>query len=96
MLDHFRAPRGNWVASPPSANGGQAGERLSDVCCRALLLDVIVCHFTIPPLIVGQLVAGWSGLLVGVVAQLATLLIWQTIHEAVHRDAAKGSRIVKV
>ena len=57
---------------------------------------MIVCHFTIPPLIVRQLVAGWSGLLVGVVAQLATLLIWQTIHEAVHRDAAKGSRIVKV
>ena len=27
---------------------------------------------------------------------LLALLIWQTIHEAVHRDAAKGPRIVKV
>jgi hypothetical protein len=75
---------------------GQAGERLSDACCRAPLLDVIVCYFTILPLIVGPLVAGWSGLFVAIVAQLSTLLIWQTIHEAVHRDAAKGPRIVKV
>ncbi|MGA9579690.1 MAG: hypothetical protein WBV90_18915, partial [Terrimicrobiaceae bacterium] len=36
---------------------GQAGERLSDACCRAPLLDVIVCYFTILPLIVGPLVA---------------------------------------
>jgi hypothetical protein len=55
---------------------GQAGERLSDACCRAPLLDVIVCYFTILPLIVGPLVAGWSGLFVAIVAQLSTLLIW--------------------
>jgi hypothetical protein len=75
---------------------GQVGQRLSDACCRAPLLDVIVCYFTILPLIVGPCVAGWSGLFIGIVAQLATLLIWQTIHEAVHRDAVKGPRIVKV
>jgi hypothetical protein len=75
---------------------GKAGERLSDSCCRAPLLDVIVCYLTILPLIVGPLVAGWSGLFIGIAAQLATLLIWQTIHETVHRDAAKGPRIVKV
>ena len=75
---------------------GQAGERLSDACCRAPLLDGIVCYFTILPLIVGPLVAGWWGLLCAILAQLATLLIWQTIHEAVHREAVKGPRIVKV
>jgi hypothetical protein len=75
---------------------GQAGKRLSDACCRAPLLDIIVCYFTILPLIVGPCIAGWSGLLIGIVAQLATLLIWQTIHEAVHRDAVKGPRIIKV
>ena len=75
---------------------GQAGERLSDACCRAPLLDVIVCYFTILPLVVGPLVAGWAGLLIAIVAQLATLLIWQSIHEAVHRDATKGPRIIKV
>ena len=75
---------------------GQAGERLSDACCRAPLLDGIVCYFTILPLVVGPLVAGWAGLVSGAFAQLATLLIWQSIHEAVHRDATKGPRIIKV
>ena len=74
----------------------EMGKRLSDACCRAPLLDVIVGYFTILPLIVGPLVAGWAGLLGAVLAQLATLLIWQTIHEAVHRDAVKGPRIIKV
>jgi hypothetical protein len=74
---------------------GQAGKRLSEAACHAPLLDVIVCYFTVLPLIIGPLVAGWAGLLTAVIAQLATLLIWQTIHEAVHRDAAKGPRIIK-
>jgi hypothetical protein len=72
------------------------GKRLADACCQAPLLDAIVCYFTILPLVIGPLVAGWSGFFVAVIAQLATLLIWQTIHEAVHRDAVKGPRIVKV
>jgi hypothetical protein len=75
---------------------GQAGQRLTDACCRVPLLDVIVCYFTILPLIVGPIVAGWWGLLSAILAQLATLLVWQTIHEAVHRDAVKGPRIIKV
>jgi len=75
---------------------GPAGERLSDACCRAPLLDAIVCYFTVLPLIIGPIVAGWYGLLSAVLAQLATLLIWQSIHEAVHRDAVKGPRIIKV
>src|SRR5512134_314116 len=75
---------------------GPAGQRLSEACCRAPLLDVIVCYFTILPLVVGPLVAGWQGLLSGVLAQLVTLLTWQTIHEIVHRDAVKGPRIIKV
>jgi hypothetical protein len=74
---------------------GQTGRRLSEAACRAPLLDVIVCYFTILPLIIGPLVAGWAGLFIAVIAQLATLLIWQTIHEAVHRDTAKGPRIIK-
>lgn len=57
---------------------------------------MIVCYFTVLPLVVGPFVAGWAGLLSAVLAQLATLLTWQTIHEAVHRDATKGPRIIKV
>lgn len=75
---------------------GQAGRRLSDACCRAPLLDAVVTYFTVLPLIAGPLIAGWSGLAAGVLAQLAALLIWQTLHEWVHRDAVKGPRIIKV
>ena len=75
---------------------GKARESLLDACCRAPLLDGIVCYFTILPLVVGPLVSGWAGLVSGAFAQLATLLIWQSIHEAVHRDATKGPRIIKV
>ena len=75
---------------------GQVGQRLTEACCRVPLLDLIVFYFTFLPLLVGPLIAGWFGLLSAVLAQLATLLIWQTIHEAVHRDAVKGPRIIKV
>ena len=75
---------------------GQAGRRLSDACCRAPLLDAVVSYFTVLPLIAGPVVAGWSGLASAILAQLATLLIWQTIHEFAHRDAVKGPRIIKV
>jgi hypothetical protein len=75
---------------------GQVGQRLTEACCRAPLLDLIVFYFTFLPLLVGPLIAGWSGLLSAVLAQLATLLIWQTIHEALHREAMKGPRIIRV
>jgi hypothetical protein len=75
---------------------GRTGERVSEASCRAPILDAVVCYFTIVPLIIGPLVVGWCGLLIAIVAQMATLLIWETIHEVVHRDAVKGPRIVKV
>jgi hypothetical protein len=75
---------------------GRVGQRLVAACCRVPLLDVIVFYFTFLPLLVGPLLAGWFGLLSAVLAQLATLLTWQTIHEALRREAMKGPRIIKV
>ncbi len=75
---------------------GTAGRALSDACCRAPLLDAVVGYFTVLPLVLGPLIAGWAGFFGAIAAQFATLLIWQTIHEAVHRDAVKGPRIIKV
>jgi hypothetical protein len=75
---------------------GPVGQQLTQACCRAPLLDVIVFYFTFLPLIVGPLIAGWFGFLSAVLAQLATLLTWQAIHEALHREAMKGPRIIKV
>jgi hypothetical protein len=75
---------------------GQAGKQFSEACCRAPLLDLIVGYFTIVPWIVGPVIAGWFGLLSAILAQMATLLIWQSLHEALHRDVARGPRIIKV
>ena len=75
---------------------GSAGVRLSEACCEAPLLDWVVFYFTGLPLIVGPWVGGWGGFLSAVFAQFVTYLIWEAIHEAVHRNATKGPRIVKV
>src|SRR5262245_47954987 len=75
---------------------GQAGRRIAKACCRAPLLDAIVCYSTILPLVVGTVVAGWRGFLGAALTQLIALWIWQTIHEIVHREAVKGPRIITV
>jgi len=75
---------------------GQVGQRLTETCCRVPLLDLLVFYFTVLPLLVGPLIAGWFGLLSAILAQLVTLLTWQTIHEALHSEAMKGPRIIKV
>jgi hypothetical protein len=75
---------------------GAPGRRTSDAFCRAPLLDLPITVFTVAPMIVGPIVAGWRGFAGGVVGQIATVLVWQTIHELFHRDAVKGPRIIKV
>ena len=75
---------------------GRLGQNLSEACCRAPVLDWIVTYFTVLPLILGGILAGWKGFLIAVLAQFATLIAWQTMHELVHRESTKGPRIVKV
>ncbi len=69
---------------------------LNAALCRAPMLDLIVTWFTIVPLIVGPIVAGWIGLAAAIVGQISALLIWQTLHELANARARKGPRIVKV
>lgn len=76
---------------------------------RAPLLDLVVAAFTVGPWVAAPLLAvnapalsdrltplawGW-GLVCGVVGQVAGVLLWGVMHEAAHRDAARGPRIVK-
>ena len=75
---------------------GRWGQGLSAALCHAPGLDVVVTYFTVAPLFVGPMIAGWMGLLGGVAGQVAGMLIWQWCHELVHRDATRGPRIVKV
>jgi len=75
---------------------GAAGRRLGAALCRAPGLDVSITYFTVAPLIVGPIVAGWRGLAGALVGQVAAVFIWQWTHEALHPDARRGPRIVKV
>jgi len=75
---------------------GPPGKALSAQCLHAPGLDLVVTYFTVAPLIVGPIVAGWWGLLAAVVAQVAALLVWCWLHELANLKAVKGPRIVKV
>src|SRR5678815_3589399 len=64
---------------------GAPGRSLSAAFCRAPLLDVPITYFTVLPLIVGPVVAGWRGLAGAIVGQVAGVLVWTVIHEVVNR-----------
>ena len=75
---------------------GPIGRRVSEALCRAPALDLLITYFTVAPLFVGPIVAGWPGLIGAVVGQVAGMLIWQTGHELANRRHVRGPRIVKV
>ncbi len=75
---------------------GPVGRRAADALCRAPGLDVSITYFTVAPLIAGPIVAGWVGLLAAIVGQVTAVFVWQGVHEALHPDARRGPRIVKV
>lgn len=80
-----------------------------DRLCRAPLLDLVVAYFTAAPWFLGPALAmnagaiddrlaplpWWVGLVSGVGAQAISLMVWTRAHELMHREAAKGPRIVK-
>jgi hypothetical protein len=68
---------------------------LSEALCRAPLLDLPITYFTVLPLVVGPVVAGWIGLLGAVVGQVTSVLVWGWLHELANLKAARGPRIVK-
>lgn len=75
---------------------GAPGRKLAHELCRAPLLDVPVTYFTVTPLIIGPIVAGWIGLAAAVAAQVLGTVIWCFLHELAHPEARRGPRIVKV
>jgi hypothetical protein len=75
---------------------GAAGRRASAALCRAPGLDLVVTYFTVAPLFVGPIVAGWRGFVGAVAGQVIGMLAWQVCHEWYHRDHVRGPRIVKV
>ena len=62
----------------------------------APLLDLPITYFTVAPLFVGPIIAGWPGLAGAVVGQVAGVLSWTVLHELANRRHMRGPRIVKV
>jgi hypothetical protein len=75
---------------------GAPGRALASWLCRAPGLDVVVTYFTVLPLILGPVYAGWIGLLGAVVGQFVGVVVWTFLHELANPSAAKGPRIKKV
>lgn len=75
---------------------GAGGRRLADVLARAPLLDVVVSVLTWVPWVVGLVGGGWLGLAGVLGGQAVALTSWVFVHEATHRRARRGPRIVKV
>lgn len=75
---------------------GSGGRRASSWICHAPGLDWVVLYFTVLPLIVGPILAGWAGLVGAIIGQVASVQAWIAIHEAANRRAVRGPRIVKV
>ena len=74
---------------------GTAGKRTSDWLCRGVPLDVLVTYFTVLPLFVGPIVAGWAGLIGAVLGQLLGLIAWTLIHELIHRKTYGRAKILR-
>lgn len=75
---------------------GRGGNKLTGFLSTAPGLDIVVTYFTVLPLIVGAVVAGWQGVLAGVLAQFLTVYIWSILHSFANPAARKGPRILKV
>jgi hypothetical protein len=68
---------------------------ISDRCARAPVLDVLVALVTWAPWVFGLIFARWTGLVGAVFGQMIGLYAWCFLHETLHREAARGPRIVK-
>jgi len=75
---------------------GAPGRAFSEWLCAAPGLDVLITYFTVAPLFVGPIVAGWIGLAASVVAQILTVMLWTFAHGLAHPAARKGPRIVNL
>jgi len=69
--------------------------RTAERFARAPMLDVIVASFTWVPWVVAGVQGGWLAFAGALVGQLVALYAWCLMHETLHREAARGPRIVR-
>jgi hypothetical protein len=73
----------------------KASTSVADRCAKAPIVDVLVAAVTWVPWVWGAVFARWIGLAGAVLGQMAGLYLWCFLHEMLHREAARGPRIVK-
>jgi hypothetical protein len=73
----------------------RASRALADRCARAPILDLLVAMVTWVPWVWGLIFARWIGLAGAIIGQLIGAYAWCFLHEMLHREAARGPRIVK-
>ena len=73
----------------------KVGGTLAEKCTRAPILDLEVAACTWIPWVWGCIFAKWIGLAGALVGQMLALYAWCFAHEMLHREAARGPRIVK-
>lgn len=73
-----------------------AGRHIANALSQAPLLDIVVSLLTWIPWAAGIAVGGWFGFAGAIAGQTTVLTSWVILHEATHRRASRGPRIVKV
>jgi hypothetical protein len=63
---------------------GKASKPLSDFFIQAPGLDFALAYFILIPLIFGKIVADWTGLAIGLAAELTALFMWVIAHKIVN------------
>ncbi|WP_036480427.1 hypothetical protein [Myxosarcina sp. GI1] len=72
---------------------GKFGKNLSEFCCQAPGIDLVLAYFMLLPLAIGSFVEGWLGVLVALVAELSVLWIWIIGHELANRKNSNRGKI---
>ncbi len=69
------------------------GREIADWFCYAPGIDLALAYFMLIPLIIGLLALGWSGLGIGLLAELSALWLWIIVHELTHQEQWHQAKI---
>lgn len=74
---------------------GRVGHRVSESLCRAPMLDLVMAVLTLVPPIAAVVIWSWEGMVAAIGGQLLAVPVWVLMHETMHRQVARGPRLVK-
>jgi hypothetical protein len=77
-----------WLHSLP--RWGKLGKNISEFCCCAPGIDLVLGYFMLFPVVMAMILMGWAGIFVALAAELSVLWLWILGHEFAYRDRDKG------